>query len=58
MKLKGIITIDNNNLIYHEVYIPYIGKKTLFFLTYPVPNEQISSHHIFNLNNIEIRVIS
>ena len=57
-KKAGLITIDNNNLIYHEVYIPYIGKKTLFFLTYPVPNEQISSHHIFNLNNFEIRVIS
>ena len=57
-KKAGLITIDNDNLIYHEVYIPYLGKKTLFFLTYPVPNEQISSHHIFNLNNFEIRVIS
>ena len=27
-------------------------------MTYPVPNEQISSHHIFNLNQFEIRVIS
>ena len=57
-KKAGLITIDNNNLIYHEVYIPYYGNKTLFFLTYPVPNEQISSHHIFNLNNFEIRVIT
>ena len=57
-KKAGLITIDNDNLIYHEVYIPYYGEKTLFFLTYPVPNEQISSHHIFNLNNFEIRLIS
>ena len=57
-KRAGLITIDNGNLIYHEVYIPYYGKKPLFFLTYPVPNDQISSHHIFNLNNFEIRLIS
>jgi len=57
-KRAGIITIDNDNLIYHEVYIPYYGSKPLFFLTYPVPNEQISSHHIFNLKNFEIRVLS
>ena len=57
-KKGGLITIDNGNLIYHEVYIPYIGKKPLFFVTYPVPNEQISSHHIFNLNDFEIRVLS
>ena len=57
-KRAGLITIDNNNLIYHEAYIPYYGNKTLFFLTYPVPNDQISSHHIFNLNDFEIRVIT
>jgi len=57
-KRAGLITIDNGNLIYHEVYIPYYGSKPLFFLTYPTPNEQISSHHIFNLRNFEIRVIS
>ena len=49
-KRAGLITIDNDNLIYHEVYIPYYGSKPLFFVTYPVPEEQISSHHIFNLN--------
>ena len=57
-KRAGLITIDNGNLIYHEVYIPYYGSKPLFFLTYPTPNEQISSHHIFNLKTFEIRVIS
>ena len=57
-KRAGLITIDNDNLVYHEVHIPYYGSKPLFFLTYPVPEDQISSHHIFNLNNFEIRVIS
>ena len=57
-KKTGLITIDNDNLVYHQVYIPYYTKKPLFFLTYPVPNEQLSSHHIFNLNNFEIRVIA
>ena len=55
---SGLITIDNDNLIYHDVYIPSADKRPLFFMTYPVPNEQISSHHIFNLNNFEIRVLS
>ena len=55
---SGLITIDNNNLIYHEVYIKDEKNMPKFFMTYPVPNEQISSHHIFNLNEFEIRVIS
>ena len=54
----GLITIDNDNLIYHETYIPSPSERPLFFMTYPVPNEQISSHHIFNLNDFEIRVLS
>ena len=32
-KKTGLITLDNNNLVYHEVYIPYYGSKPLFFLT-------------------------
>ena len=54
----GLITIDNNNFIYHEIYIPSADKKPLFFMTYPVPDEQISGHHIFNVNDFEIRVLS
>ena len=30
-KRAGVITLDNNNLIYHEVFIPYYGSKPLFF---------------------------
>ena len=57
-KKAGLITLDNGNLIYHEIHIPYYGNKPLFFLTYPTPNEQLSSHHYFNMNNFDIRVIS
>ena len=57
-KRAGLITLDNGNLVYHEVYIPYYGSKPLFFLTYPVPNEQLTSHHIFNIRSFDIRVIS
>ena len=55
---SGLITIDNGNLIYHDTYIPSPDKRPLFFMTYPVPNNQVSSHHIFNLKNFEIRVLS
>ena len=57
-KKAGLITLDNGNLVYHEVHIPYYENKPLFFMTYPIPNEQLTSHHIFNLNNFDIRVIS
>ena len=55
---SGLITIDNDNLIYNDIYIPSPYKRPLFIMTYPVPNDQISSHHIFNLNNFQIRVLS
>ena len=57
-KRAGLVTLDNGNLVYHEVYVPYYESKPLFFMTYPIPNEQLTSHHIFNLNNFDIRVIS
>ena len=57
-KRAGLITLDNGNLVYNEVYIPYYGNKPLFFLTYPVPKQQLTSHHIFNIKSFDIRVIS
>ena len=57
-KKSGLITIDNDNLIYHEVYIKDEFSIPKFFLSYPVPNNQLSSHHVFNLNEFDIRVIS
>ena len=40
-KKAGLITLDNGNLVYHEVHIPYYGNKPLFFMTYPIPNEHL-----------------
>ena len=45
-------------MVYHPVPILKKGEKPLFFMSYPIPKEQISSHHIFNYNQSEIRVIS
>ena len=57
-KSQGLITIDNDQLVYHSVKIENKGKRPLFFMTYPIPNQQISSHHTFNYNNSEVRIIS
>ena len=57
-KAQALITIDNGQMVYHPVQILKKGKKPLFFMSYPIPNEQISSHHIFNYRQSEIRVIS
>ena len=47
-KTSGLITIDNGNLVYHDVYIPLPGEEPKFFLTYPVPN-MIKYHKIKEL---------
>lgn len=57
-KTQGLITIDNGQMVYNSVVIKKKGEKPLFFMSYPIPKEQISSHHIFNYNQSEIRVIS
>ena len=57
-KAQGLITIDNNQLVYNSVLIKEKGEKPLCFMTYPIPKEQISSHHTFNYNESEIRIIS
>ena len=57
-KIQGILTYDNNQLVYHKVFIPYPTKGTDFFMTYPVPNRQCSNHHNFNYDTSEVRVIS
>jgi len=57
-KAQGLITIDNEQMIYNSVLIKKKGEKPLFFMSYPIPNEQISSHHTFNYNHSEIRIIS
>ena len=57
-KIQGIITYDNNQLVYHEVFMPYPTLGTSYFMTYPIPNRQCSNHHNFNYENSEVRVIS
>ena len=57
-KAQGLITIDNDQLVYNSVIIKKKGEKPLCFMTYPTPKEQISSHHTFNYSKSEIRIIS
>ena len=57
-KIQGILTYDNDQLVYHPVFIPYPTKGTDFFMTYPIPNRQCSDHHNFNYETSEVRVIS
>ena len=57
-KAQGLITIDNGQMIYNSVIIKNKGERPKFFMSYPIPNDQLSSHHTFNYNNSEIRIIS
>ena len=56
--MQGLVTIDNERLIYHNILIKKKNDRPLFFMTHPIPNEQLSSQQIFNELNTEIRVIS
>ena len=57
-KAQGLITFDNDQMVYNSVLIKKKGEKPLFFMSYPIPKEQISSHHTFNYVKSEIRIIS
>ena len=53
----GIVTIDNGRLVYNKVkYGP--KKETKYYMTHPIPIDQIASPQIFNEKNTEIRIIS
>lgn len=54
----NIVSIDNGNLVYHTYWLNNINKYPLFIITYPVPLDQISNHHMFNNKHTEIRVVS
>ena len=45
-------------MVYNPVVIRVKGEKPLFFMSYPIPKEQISSHHTFNYNQSNVRIIS
>ena len=56
-KSFGVITIDNNRLVYNR--LKYEKKKyEKYFMTNPIPINQISSSQIFSEKNTEIRIIS
>ena len=57
-KKQGLITYDNDQLVYHSVHIPYPNYSPYFFMSYPIPDDQCSNHHNFNYDNSEVRVIS
>lgn len=57
-KAQGLITIDNGQMVYNSVIINNQTKRSLFFMSYPIPDDQLSSHHTFNYNASEIRIIS
>ena len=53
----GIVTIDNGRLVYNRVKFKE-NKFENYFMTYPVPIEQLSKSDDFNEKNTEIRIIS
>lgn len=55
-KKIGYVSLDNDRLVYTELYTDITPKK--YFLIHPIPLEQLSSHQVFNEKNTEIRLIS
>ena len=53
----GIVTIDNGRLVYNRVKINDNDSNN-YYMTHPVPMEQLTKTHNFNEKNTEIRVIS
>ena len=53
----GIVTIDNGRLVYNRVKFKE-NKFENYFMTYPIPIEQLSKSDDFNEKNTEIRIIS
>ena len=53
----GIVTIDNERLVYNQVHYEK-NNFTKYFMIHPLPKNQISDKQIFNEKNTEIRIIS
>jgi len=53
----GLVTIDNGRLVYNKVEFKDNNFK-YYYMTHPVPKDQLSKTHNFNEKNTEIRVIS
>ena len=56
-KSFGVVSIDNNRLVYNVLEYEK-GNYEKYFMTNPIPIEQISGSQIFNEKNTEIRIIS
>ena len=56
-KSFGVVTIDNGRLVYNLLEFKK-KEKGKYFMTHPIPKEQISGAQIFNEKNTEIRIIS
>ena len=53
----GVVTIDNGRLVYHILEFNK-KEKGKYFMTHPIPKDQIAGAQIFNEQNTEIRIIS
>ena len=53
----ALVSIDNGRLVYNRVEFKDNNFK-YYYMTYPVPKNQLSKTHNFNEKNTEIRVIS
>ena len=53
----GLVTIDNGELVYHKVDYSENNFRS-YYMTFPVPKEQLSKSNNFNNKNIEVRIIS
>ena len=53
----GVVTIDNGRLVYNILKFNE-KKKGKYFMTHPIPKDQIAGRQIFNEQNTEIRIIS
>ena len=52
----GLITIDNNRFVYNHIILE--NPPVRYFITNPIPIDQLSSHQTFSETETELRVIS
>ena len=55
-KKSGVITVDNGQMVYNTIDL--LSPPEKYFITNPVPSDQISHHQQFSDANGEIRLLS
>ena len=55
-KTFGIVTIDNDRMVYHNIHLTNPSEK--FLMTHPIPVHQVSNQQMFAEQKTEIRIIS